>query len=298
MRSLRKDIIRVNATGRAMQRIVVLNPKGGSGKTTIAINLAAYFALHGEQTVLIDHDPQASAARWVRKRQENQAPIHLIAAFERDSRVTRTFQLRIPDGAGRVIVDTPAAVQPHEMPELTRGADKILVPVLPSDIDIHAASRCIQNLLLVAKVKREDRRLGIIANRVRRNTLVYQSLTRFLGTLDIPIVATLRDSQAYVRAVGHGLGLPEMKPYQVSEDLAEWQPLLEWLDLPLGSSGSSTGIRQILPATEPVPAPAETAALIPERARPQVDDPTASGADEADDGIVESDAFTPALRLA
>jgi len=279
-----------------MQRIVVLNPKGGSGKTTIAINLAAYFALHGEQTVLIDHDPQASAARWVRKRQENQAPIHLIAAFERDARVTRTFQLRIPDGAGRVIVDTPAAVQPHEMPELTRGADKILVPVLPSDIDIHAASRCIQNLLLVAKVKREDRRLGIIANRVRRNTLVYQSLTRFLGTLDIPIVATLRDSQAYVRAVGHGLGLPEMKPYQVNEDLAEWQPLLEWLDLPLGSSGSSTGSRQIASAVELVPAPAETVALIPEeRSRPQVDQPTGS---DADDSIVESDAFTPALRLA
>ena len=213
-----------------MQRIVVLNPKGGSGKTTIAINLASHFALHGEQTVLIDHDPQASAARWVRKRQEHQPAIHLIAAFERDVRVTRSFQLRIPDGAGRVIVDTPAALQPNEMPELTRPAHKILVPVLPSDIDIHAASRCIQNLLLVAKVRRDEHRLGIIANRVRRNTLVYQSLTRFLGTLDIPIVATLRDSQAYVRAAGLGLGLAEMKPYQVSDDLAEWQPLLEWLD--------------------------------------------------------------------
>lgn len=269
-----------------MQRIVVLNPKGGSGKTTIAINLAAYFALHGEQTVLIDHDPQASAARWVRKRHENQAPIHLIAAFERDARVTRTFQLRVPDGAGRVIVDTPAAVQAHEMPELTRGADKILVPVLPSDIDIHAASRCIQNLLLVAKVKREDRRLGIIANRVRRNTLVYQSLTRFLGTLDIPIVATLRDSQAYVRAVGHGLGLAEMKPYQVNEDLAEWQPLLEWLDLPLGS-GSSTGTSPLAPPG------ADQAALAPEQPR-AVEQP-AEGA--ADDSIVEC-AFTPALRLA
>ena len=87
-----------------MQRIVVLNPKGGSGKTTIAINLASHFALRGEQTVLIDHDPQASAARWVKKRQESQAAIHLIAAFERDARVTRSFQLRVPQGAGRVIV--------------------------------------------------------------------------------------------------------------------------------------------------------------------------------------------------
>jgi chromosome partitioning protein len=228
-----------------MQRIVVLNPKGGSGKTTIAINLASHFALQGERTVLIDHDPQASAARWVKKRQDTQAAIHLIAAFERDTRVTRSFQMRIPDGAERVIVDTPAALQPQEMPELTRAADRILVPVLPSDIDIQAASRCIQNLLLVAKVKREQHRLGIIANRVRRNTVIYQSLARFLHSLDIPIVATLRDSQAYVRAVGLGLGLAEMKPYQVSDDLAEWRPLLEWLDAPRhGSTDSASHRRQ------------------------------------------------------
>jgi chromosome partitioning protein len=214
-----------------MQRIVVLNPKGGSGKTTIAINLASHFALHGERTVLIDLDPQASAARWVKNRQQVQAPIHLIAAFERDARVTRTFQLRIPEGTDRVIVDTPAAIQAHDMPELTRAADKILVPVLPSDIDIHACSRCIQDLLLVAKVRREDNRLGIIANRVRRNTVIYQSLARFLSSLEIPIVATLRDSQAYVRAAAQSLGLAEMKPYQVAEDTAQWQPLLEWLQL-------------------------------------------------------------------
>ncbi len=227
-----------------MQRIVVLNPKGGSGKTTIAINLASHFAMHGERTVLIDHDPQASAARWVKNRQQMQPPIQLIAAFERDVRVTRTFQLRIPEGTDRVVVDTPAAIQAHEMPELTRGADKILVPVLPSDIDIYACSRCIQNLLLVAKVRREDNRLGIIANRVRRNTLIYQSLSRFLSSLDIPIVATLRDSQAYVRAASQSLGLSEMKPYQVAEDLAQWQPLLEWLSL---SSGQTGGAGQVTP---------------------------------------------------
>ena len=222
-----------------MQRIVVLNPKGGSGKTTIAINLASYFSLHGQQTVLIDHDPQASAARWLRKRQPAQPAIHLIAAFERDARVTRTFQLRVPQGTDRVVVDTPAAIQAHEMPELTRAADKILVPVLPSDIDIHACSRCIQDLLLVAKVRRDDNRLGIIANRVRRNTLIYQSLSRFLGTLEIPIVATLRDSQAYVRGAAQGLGLAEMKPYQIAEDLAQWQPLLEWLQLPVRHGGQA-----------------------------------------------------------
>jgi chromosome partitioning protein len=215
-----------------MQRIVVLNPKGGSGKTTIAINLASHFALRGERPVLMDFDPQGSSAHWVDKRHKTQARIYLIKAFERDPRVTRTFQLRIPEGTGRVIVDTPAAVEAQEMPELTRSADKILVPVLPSDIDIHACSRCVQNLLLVAKVHRNDNRLGIIANRVRVNTLIYGALSRFLGTLGIPIVATLRDSQNYIRAADLGLGLEEMKPYGVAGDLAAWQPLLDWLEVP------------------------------------------------------------------
>jgi len=215
-----------------MQRIVVLNPKGGSGKTTIAINLASYYALRGDRPVLMDYDPQASAARWVKKRQASQAPIHLISAFERDNRVTRAFQLRIPAGTGRVIVDTPAAIEATEMPDLTANADKILVPVLPSDIDIHACSRCIASLLLVAKVRRADNRLAIIANRVRRNTRIYQALTRFLDTLEIPIITTLRDSQNYVRGAELGLGLHEMRHHQVAEDLESWQPLLAWLDEP------------------------------------------------------------------
>jgi chromosome partitioning protein len=125
--------------------------------------------------------------------------------------------------------------------------------VLPSDIDIHACSRCVQNLLLIAKVQREDNRLGIIANRVRRNTVIYKSLTRFLGTLGIPIVATLRDSQNYVRAAEQGLGLGEMKASQVSEDLLQWQPLLQWLDQPRGVVAPLV----LLPPTVEVPAIAE-----------------------------------------
>src|SRR6267143_442475 len=95
-----------------MQRIVVLNPKGGSGKTTIAINLASYLASRRHTPVLMDFDPQGSSLRWVRKRKPAQAPIHVIAAFERDTRTTRAFQLRVPDVATHVIVDTPAALDP------------------------------------------------------------------------------------------------------------------------------------------------------------------------------------------
>jgi len=218
-----------------MQRIVVLNPKGGSGKTTIAINLASYFAAHQGFPVLMDFDPQGSSLRWVRKRQNSQPPVHVIAAFENNPRTTRSFQLRPPEGATHVIVDTPAAVDSREMPELTRAADKILVPVLPSDIDIHACSRCIRDLLLVAKIRREDNRLGVIANRVRRNTLTYQSLIRFLQTLHIPIVATIRDSQNYVRAAELGLGVHEMKNHIAREDVEQWAPLIAWLEQPGGS---------------------------------------------------------------
>jgi chromosome partitioning protein len=116
------------------------------------------------------------------------------------------------------------------MPELTRGADAVLVPVLPSDIDIHACSKCIADLLLVAKVRRNDNRIGVIANRVRKHTLIYQSLMRFLATLQIPIVATFRDSQNYIRGAELGVGIHEMKPYLVREDIEQWNPLVDWLE--------------------------------------------------------------------
>jgi chromosome partitioning protein len=219
-----------------MQRIVVLNPKGGSGKTTIAINLASYLATRRYTPVLMDFDPQGSTLRWVRKRRPAQAPIHAIAAFEKDSRTTRAFQLRVPDVATHVIVDTPAALDPRQLSDMTRDADKILVPVLPSDIDIHACSRCIRDLLLVAKIRRDENRIGVIANRIRRNTLTYQSLIRFLHTLGIPIVATIRDSQNYVRGAELGIGVHEMKTYVAQEDVAQWVPLLEWL---AGSAGEA-----------------------------------------------------------
>lgn len=213
-----------------MRRIVVLNPKGGSGKTTVATNLAAYYASAGFRTVLVDYDPQASSARWLRKRPDHLPTIHGIPAFEKNPRVTRSFLLRLPPGTERVVVDTPAAIAAQDMPELARDADVILVPVLPSDIDIHACSKCIADLLLVAKVKRREHRIGVIANRTRRNTLALQTLLRFLGTLEIPVVTTLRDSHNYLRASELGHGLHDMKNYLVRDDLATWQPLADWLE--------------------------------------------------------------------
>src|SRR5438552_2571302 len=257
-----------------MQRIVVLNPKGGSGKTTIAINLASYLATRRYTPVLMDLDPQGSTLRWVRKRRPAQAPIHAIAAFQKDSRTTRAFQLRVPDVATHVIVDTPAALDPRQLSDMTRDADKILVPVLPSDIDIHACSRCIRDLLLVAKISRDENRIGVIANRIRRNTLTYQSLIRFLHTLGIPIVATIRDSQNYVRGAEIGIGVHEMKSYVAQEDVAQWVPLVEWLARPAGAapttaeaSSQDAGRAGGEPVeggggAQPVAVPAESRALV------------------------------------
>jgi chromosome partitioning protein len=232
-----------------MQRIVVLNPKGGSGKTTIAINLASYYATRQQSPVLMDFDPQGSSLRWVKKRQPAQPQIHVIPAFEKNAGTTRAFQLRVPSTATHVIVDTPAALDSPRMPDITRDAHKIIVPVLPSDIDIHACSRCIRDLLLVAKIRREDDRIGVIANRVRRNTLTYQSLIKFLQTLGIPIVATIRDSQNYVRAAELGVGVHEMKSYIAREDVEQWVPLVDWLDKPSSpAEPAATEPEQIVPA--------------------------------------------------
>src|SRR5437762_13301606 len=124
---------------------------------------------------------------------------------------------------------------------MTRGADKILVPVLPSDIDIHACSRCIRDLLLVARIPREENRIGVIANRIRRNTLTYQALIRFLHTLGIPIVATIRDSQNYVRGAELGIGAQELKRPGAQEAVAKWVRLGEWRSRPAGA-GPAAGV--------------------------------------------------------
>lgn len=212
-----------------MQKIVVLNPKGGSGKSTLATNLASYFAVQNRRPTLMDLDVQGSSMRWVGKRTPLQPLVYGVAGFERKAGITRSFALRTQADSEITIVDTPAAIEPQRLPDLTRDAEAILVPVLPSDIDIHAATRCISDLLLVAKIKRQDQRIAVIANRVKRHTVMYRSLMKFLYSLQIPVVATLRDSQAYVRAFDHGIGLFEMKPYMVRDDLEQWQPLLGWL---------------------------------------------------------------------
>lgn len=228
----------------AFRRVVLLNPKGGSGKTTVATNLAAFYAATGLSTVLMDFDPQASSWRWLKARPATLGPIHGIAAFEKPAGVTRSFHLRLPPGTARVVVDTPAALEPAEVAEFTRTADAILVPVLPSPIDIRACARCIEVLLTTAKVKRRESRIAVVANRVRPNTLVFGTLMRFLATLDIPLIATLRESQNYIRAAELGVGLHEMQPERAHPDVAQWAPLVAWVEsrgMPAAAGAEASG---------------------------------------------------------
>jgi chromosome partitioning protein len=143
---------------------------------------------------------------------------------------TRSWQLRVPNETTDLLIDSPASITHDDLRELTRDSTSILVPVLPSAMDIHAASRCIADLLLVAKVDRRDRKLAVVANRTRKNTKSFAKLMRFLDSLGIPIIAVLRDSQNFVHAAEQGMGLCEMPPSRVRSDVEEIRKIKRWLD--------------------------------------------------------------------
>ncbi len=213
-----------------LNKIVVLNPKGGCGKSTLVTNLAAHFALNGPKPAVMDFDPQGSTMAWLDRRPHNVPEIHGIAAFKKSMQATRSWQLRVPSDAVNLLVDSPGSVGHDDLHELTRDSTSILIPVLPSSMDIHAASRCIADLLLVAKVDRRDRKLAVVANRTRKNTKSFGKLMRFLDSLGIPIIAVLRDSQNFVHAAEQGIGLCEMQPSRVKQDVEQIEKIARWLE--------------------------------------------------------------------
>jgi len=215
---------------RDLNKIVIVNPKGGCGKTTLSTNLASYYAQRGPIPSIMDCDAQGSTMSWLERRPTDKPPIHGIAAFKKTMQATRSWQLRVPNESTHLIIDSPASLSHDDLREVTRDACSVLVPVLPSAIDIHAASRCIADLLLVAKIDRRDRKLAVVANRTRQNTRSFEKLMRFLDSLGIPIIAVLRDSQNYVRAVEEGIGISEMQPHRVRQDLEQLEKIVAWLD--------------------------------------------------------------------
>jgi chromosome partitioning protein len=213
-----------------LQKIVVLNPKGGCGKTTLATNLASYFALRGPIPTLLDCDPQGYSMSWLEKRSPKRQAIYGIAAYKKATNATRSWHLRVPNESAQLIIDTPAALENPQVHDLIYDADNILIPVLPSPIDIRYAARFIADLMLVAQIERGNRKLAIIANRTRANTRSLKQLMRFLTSLRIPLIATLRDSQNYVQAADQGIGVYEMPDYKARRDIEDLSPVIGWLD--------------------------------------------------------------------
>jgi chromosome partitioning protein len=213
-----------------LQKIVVLNPKGGCGKTTLATNLASYFALRGPVPTLLDCDPQGFSMSWLERRSAKRQPIYGIAAYKNVPNATRSWHLRVPNESSHLVIDTPAALENPQVHDLIYNADNILIPVLPSPIDIRFAARFIADLMLVAQIERGNRKLAIIANRTRSNTRSLKQLMRFLTSLRIPLVAILRDSQNYVRATDRGIGVYELPHYKASRDIEDLSAIVGWLD--------------------------------------------------------------------
>lgn len=223
-----------------MEKIVVLNAKGGSGKTTVATNLAAYYASRGEATALFDFDPQASSTYWLSLRAPQRSQLHGIEAYRRPrAGATRAWQWRIPSNVSKVIVDTPAAIPKEAWGDFVTGASAVLVPVLPSAIDIHAATRFIQDLLHVMRARQASAHVAVIGNRIVERGRAFEGLERMLASINVPFVTTLRESACYGEAIGHGLGIHELDVPGVQQDREQWQALCDWLT---GMSSAVTSV--------------------------------------------------------
>ncbi len=211
-----------------MHTIAILNPKGGCGKSTIAMNLAGYCAMQDKRVALADCDPQSSSADWLRQRPKHLAKIRGVPA--------KAGQLHVPDDTEILILDTVARMDKLEIATMIRIAQTMIIPVLPSPIDIRAAERF---LVKLSKVKKKTKggkiKVVTVANRVREKTLASQKLNEYLGHLKVPggkkikFLTTLRASQNYIHAAEQGITIFELPPSKTAVDLDQWRPLCNWV---------------------------------------------------------------------
>jgi len=223
-----------------MPKVLILNSKGGCGKTTLATNLAACWASKGRYPALLDYDTQGTALTWLNQRPKKCPQIHGVEAFKHNIAMTRSYQMRMPSGVDRIVIDSPAAIGGAKITEFIRQANIILIPVLPSPIDIHSVTNFIKEIIMLGKMrsamgvhasKQGTTRIAVVANRVTENTRVYKSLENFLGGVNIPMVASLQDSQYYIHGFMEGVGIHELEDPRTQFIRRQWQPLLDWIDL-------------------------------------------------------------------
>ena len=214
--------MRINTT-------LVVNPKGGSGKTTIAINLASCFAADNIPTTLMDYDPQGSSLAWVHSRPRRAATIYGANGAPQKFGRLRSLDMYVPPETRQLIVDAPAGTAGLLLHELLERSHYVLVPVIPSVIDIRATEAFIKDLHAVSRVRTGDLRLGIVANKVRVSMPAYQPFLHFLRSLEVQVVARVLDSDIYLKSVETGLGIFELDPGMTAAERRQFTPIGEWV---------------------------------------------------------------------
>src|ERR1700704_2501290 len=184
---------------------LVINPKGGSGKTTVATNLASYFAANQVLTTLMDYDPQGSSLNWLRQRPLELVKIHGANAAPAKPGRLRSMDMRVPEETRQLVIDAPAGASGLLLQEMLSRTNCILIPVAPSSIDIHATANFVRDLLLVGRIRSRNIQLAVVANRVRSSMPVYQPLERFLNSLGFPFLTRITDSGVDVKAAEAGV---------------------------------------------------------------------------------------------
>jgi chromosome partitioning protein len=212
-----------------MNTTLVINSKGGSGKSTIATNLASFFASNGIASAIMDYDPQGSCLNWLRLRAPHAGRIHGANAAPQKTGL-RSLRMHVPADTRQLIIDAPAGASGMLLQEMLGRAQCILVPVQPSAIDIHATANFIRDLLLAGKLRARNVRLAVVANRVRRSTPVYQPLERFLSSLSLTFLTRLSDSEVYVESAETGVGIFEMDAAACAAEREQFLPIVEWVD--------------------------------------------------------------------
>ena len=206
-----------------MKTVLVASSKGGVGKTTVATHLAAHAALDGLRTVLVDADPQGSSTRWAERRADLETAVLPVDGSRRN------WQKHVPDDAQRLVIDAPAGSTADSLDAFLEVADVLVVPVLPSTLDIDATVPFLNGIAKHPRVRRGQLRVGLVGNRLRPWTNASQQAVELLQQWPYPVVAQLRDSQAYVMLVGLGRSLFDYHSQQVREHQDDWAPLLKWL---------------------------------------------------------------------